>query len=300
MSVGLVAIGRNEGERLQRCLRSARAQAVSAIVYVDSGSTDGSADWARAFGAEVVELDMSRPFTAARSRNAGVRRLLEVAPGTRHIQFVDGDCELQPSWIQAALEALHARPRVAAVCGRLRERFPEATPYNRLCDLEWAAPVGVTDACGGIAMVRREAFEQVGGFREAMIAGEEPDMCFRMRQAGWTILRIADEMALHDAAMTRFGQWWRRNVRAGHAFAEGHFRNGGPPEHYWRRNVVSNFAWAAAFPLLPLLYLKLLLRERDELLARFTALSKLPQALGQLQFHWNRLRGRYAGLIEYK
>jgi GT2 family glycosyltransferase len=149
-------------------------------------------------------------------------------------------------------------------------------------------------------MVRREAFEQVGGFREAMIAGEEPDMCFRMRQAGWTILRIADEMALHDAAMTRFGQWWRRNVRAGHAFAEGHFRNGGPPEHYWRRNVVSNFAWAAAFPLLPLLYLKLLLRERDELLARFTALSKLPQALGQLQFHWNRLRGRYAGLIEYK
>ena len=300
MTVGLVAIGRNEGERLRRCLRSARAQSVWPIVYVDSGSSDGSADWARGFGAEVVELDMSRPFTAARSRNAGARRLLQVAPGTRHIQFVDGDCELQPGWIQAALETLDARPRVAAVCGRLRERFPEATPYNRLCDLEWAAPVGVTDACGGIAMVRREPFEQVGGFRETMIAGEEPDMCFRMRQAGWTILRIADEMALHDAAMTRFGQWWRRNVRAGHAFAEGHFRNGGPPEHFWRRNVVSNFAWAAAFPLLPLLYVKLLLRDRDELLARFTALSKLPQALGQLQFHWNRLRGRYAGLIEYK
>lgn len=298
--VGLVAIGRNEGERLKQCLRSARAQGVNAIVYVDSASTDGSAEWARTFGAEVVSLDLSRPFTAARARNAGVERLVQVAPQTRFIQFVDGDCELDPDWAATASASLQREPKVAAVCGRLRERHPEATPYNRLCDREWSAPPGQTDACGGIAMMRRDAFEAAGGFCETLIAGEEPDLCFRMRQNGWTILRIDAEMALHDAAMTRFSQWWRRSVRAGHAYAEGNFRNGHSPERYWRKEVVSNFVWAAGFPLLPLLYLKLYLRERDELVARFTALSKLPQALGQVKFHWNRLRGQRVGLIEYK
>lgn len=298
--VGLVVIGRNEGERLKQCLRSARAGGANHLVYVDSNSTDGSADWARSFGADVVDLDMTQAFTAARARNAGVRRLLGVAPQTQFIQFVDGDCELQPQWIPAGSAALEAQPKVAAVCGRLRERHPEATVYNRLCDMEWDIPIGEIDTCGGVALIRRSAFEEVGGFCETMIAGEEPDMCFRMRKAGWTILRIDAEMGLHDAAIMRFGQWWKRQIRNGHAYAEGHFRNSAPPEHFWRRNVLSNFFWAAFFPFLPLLYLKLLLRYRNELLARFIALTKIPQAIGQLKFYWTHWRGGHTGLIEYK
>src|SRR5690349_8029988 len=157
MKVGLVAIGRNEGERLKRCLRSARPQ-VKELVYVDSGSSDDSVAFARSLGVHVVELDTSIPFTAARARNEGARRLREVMPDVQFVQFVDGDCELDAAWIARALAEFSERPRAAVVCGRRRERFPEASVYNRLCDIEWATPVGQAAACGGDFLARLDAF----------------------------------------------------------------------------------------------------------------------------------------------
>src|SRR6185437_7195484 len=96
MKFGAVAIGRNEGERLRQCLKSLSAAA--AVVYVDSGSTDGSAEWARSQGADVIDLDIGLPFTAARARNAGFGRLREIDSDLRYVQFLDGDCELIDGW----------------------------------------------------------------------------------------------------------------------------------------------------------------------------------------------------------
>ena len=118
--VGVVAIGRNEGERLQRCLRSI-PKGVVRVVYVDSGSTDDSVGFAHGIGAEVVALDMSIPFTAARSRNAGFARLNQLHPQLELVQFVDGDCSLAEGWLATAIAALDARPEVVAVAGRRRE-----------------------------------------------------------------------------------------------------------------------------------------------------------------------------------
>src|SRR5687767_980137 len=146
--LGVVVIGRNEGERLKRCLASVLPHA-SVVVYVDSGSTDGSVDYARAQGVHVVDLDMKLPFTAARARNVGFRRMRELAPAARHVLFIDGDCEMRDSWPAAATAFLEGNPVVAAVCGRRRERFPERSIYNRLCDIEWDAPVGEVRSCGG-------------------------------------------------------------------------------------------------------------------------------------------------------
>ncbi len=241
--VGVVAIGRNEGERLRACLASARRDC-AAVVYVDSGSTDGSADLARSLGVHVVDLDLSKPFTAARARNEGFARLRSVAPGVDRVQFVDGDCEIVAGWIAKAFAALDADPKAAVVCGRRRERFPNASVYNRLCDLEWNTPVGVALACGGDAMVRVAAFEQVGGYDPTVIAGEEPEMCVRLRHAGWTVRRIDGEMTLHDAAITRFGQWWRRTVRGGHAYAQANAMHGAPPERFRERELRRIQRWA--------------------------------------------------------
>ncbi len=119
MKFGAVAIGRNEGERLRRCLKS--LSAATALVYVDSGSTDGSAQWAHAHGVEVIELDMSLPFTAARARNAGFKRLRFLVPDLAYVQFVDGDCELVEGWPEQSLSFLRTHLDVAAVCGRRRE-----------------------------------------------------------------------------------------------------------------------------------------------------------------------------------
>lgn len=301
MRIGVVAIGRNEGERLAACLRSALRDAAT-VVYVDSGSADGSVALARSLGAHVVQLDLSIPFTAARARNAGFERLMQADPAVEAVQFVDGDCEIVPGWIAAAAGALAGDDRLAVVCGRRRERYPDRSIYNHLCDLEWNTPIGSAKSCGGDALIRVAAFRGVNGYNPDVIAGEEPEMCVRLRSAGWTIRRIDAEMTLHDAAMTRFGQWWKRNVRAGHAYAEGYARHGAPPERFRRKEVVSNYLWALPpmWLLWPILWLKVYRGRRSGLYATFVTLGKLPQALGQLTYLWNRLRGRRTRLIEYK
>jgi glycosyltransferase involved in cell wall biosynthesis len=243
----VVAIGRNEGERLRRCLESVLKQC-GQVVYVDSGSRDGSVALARALGVEVVELDTSIPFTAARARNAGLKRLRELRPALEFVQFLDGDCELQPGWIQTALQCLRAREALAAVCGRRRERFRNATIYNRLCDIEWNTPLGEVESCGGDVLMRVAAFEQAGGFDAGLICGEEPDLCRRLRAHGHVILRIEAEMTLHDAAMTRLSQWWRRSMRTGFGAAEAWFEHGQAASRGDRRCVRGVLFWTVFFP----------------------------------------------------
>jgi len=218
--IGVVVIGRNEGERLNRCLISV-AQTGAKIIYVDSGSTDNSVQLARDLGHHVLELDMSVPFTAARARNEGFAYLVRLYPQIDYVQFIDGDCEMQPGWLLHAASFMKKNVSAVMVCGRLRERYPERSVYNMLCDIEWDAPPGISGACGGIAMVRVDDFRREGGYRADMIAGEEPELCVRFRKKGKEIWRLDVEMALHDAAMMHFHQWWRRAVRGGYAFAEG-------------------------------------------------------------------------------
>lgn len=246
-NVGIVVIGRNEGERLRRCLVSVRA-AGSRVVYVDSGSTDGSQTLASALGADVIELDASVPFSAARGRNAGFERLVESSPNIEVVLFVDGDCEVSEQFVADAHKVLLDDPQVAAVAGRLRERFPEQSIYNRLCDMEWDVPAGDTKSCGGIALFRVRALREAGGFNPRIVAGEEPELCVRLRRSGWTIKRIADEMAKHDAAMTHFSQWWKRAVRAGHAYAEGAAMHGRPPERHFVRECLSGWLYGFVIP----------------------------------------------------
>jgi glycosyltransferase involved in cell wall biosynthesis len=321
MRVGTVIIGRNEGERLARCLAHVPLQAA---VYVDSGSSDGSVQLARARGAAVVELDARRPFTAARARNEGFARLRSLAPGLAYVQFVDGDCELADGWLEKAAGFLERHPHVAVVCGRMREKQPRASVYNMLCDIEWDRPPGESAACGGVAMMRAAALAGAQGFREDLIAGEEPELCVRLRAAGWRIWRLPDEMALHDARMARFGQWWTRMQRTGYAFAQGAELHGAPPERHGVRETRRAWLWGLGLPLAalamapwwgawalaplaayPLQVARLALRgERSRREnwwhAAFLVLGKFPELIGQLRFRLHRSSGAEPRLIEYK
>lgn len=294
-SAGAVVIGRNEGALLRASLTSVCEQ-FNPVVYVDSGSRDDSIAIARGLATAVVELDRSAPFTAGRARNAGAAWLRHAYPDLQFIQFIDGDCQLAPGWAAEAIRTLEADRRLAVVCGRRREVHPDRSPYNRLCDLEWDLPVGDTLSCGGDAMMRAEALHSAGGFAPELIAGEEPDLCFRLRRAGWRLQRVAATMSLHDAAILRFSQWWTRDRRSGFAAAEAFARRGREEPGLLRR-VVSNVIWALplAWPFWPLLWLKMY-RRRGPLYASFIVLGKLPHAVGQINYWINR----HANLIEYK
>ncbi|MEE4187002.1 MAG: glycosyltransferase family A protein [Roseobacter sp.] len=321
MDLAVVIIGRNEGARLIQGLKSVAG--ANRVIYVDSGSTDGSQLAADKAGAEVVSLDMTTRFTAARARNAGLARLREQGVTPAFVQFMDGDCELQPGWLHTARAFLEDNPEVGVVFGRRRERFPEATPYNRMCDWEWDVPIGEADACGGDALMRMAALDAIGGYDPTLIAGEEPEMCVRLRAKGWKIWRIDAEMTLHDAAMIRLGQFWSRARRAGHAWAEGAAIHGAPPERHCVSQVQRALLWGAFVPfailllslalgpvafalfaVYPLRALRFALRdggtreawERAWLLS----LGKFAEAAGVIEYHLRRLAGRPRGLIEYK
>jgi glycosyltransferase involved in cell wall biosynthesis len=323
---GAVVIGRNEGDRLRACLESVIPQ-VSHTIYVDSGSDDGSLALAANFGARIVELDTTVPFTAARARNAGWKHLIEFAGDTQFVQFVDGDCILEPSWIPRAVQELAAQPKTAVIIGHVREQWPTRNAYHRLAAMEWDTPVGEAKYCGGIALMRISALQQVNGFRDSLIAGEEPELCVRLRQTGSTVLKIDAEMALHDSNISSFAQWWRRAVRSGHAYAEGAALYGAPPDRHWLRENRSITLWGLVLPVLAVaiswptygasvivaialylaLFLKILVRRSrgteslssTALFAGMCVIAKWPQAVGQIVYWYNKWRRSPAKIIDY-
>jgi GT2 family glycosyltransferase len=323
-SLGVVVIGRNEGERLVRCLHSVGDLAQN-LVYVDSGSTDGSIALGRSLAAAVVELDMDSPFTAARARNAGFKKLLELRPGLECVFFVDGDCEVQSGWLSKAHEFLSHHERVAIVWGYRRERHPDKSVYNMLCDYEWwDIQNGESKICGGDALIRVAAFNQVDGYRAELICGEEPEMCVRLRKHGWLIWRLGVPMTLHDAAMFHFGQWWKRSLRTGYGFAQGAALHGTSTDRHGVPESLRAWLWGFCIPaasclltvafgwwgLIALMVYPIQIsriaargkRSRRENWLRATALvvSKFAEMFGQIKYLVDRVRGVRSGLIEYK
>lgn len=326
--IAAVVIGRNEGELLQLSLESVRA-AVHPVVYVDSGSSDGSAALARKLGVLTVELSPDRPFSAARGRNEGVQKALRKWAGVEFVLFLDGDCTLEPGFPTAALEVFAGDPECAVVTGHLSERHPEASIYNRLCAIEWRStpgPIVSMSGLGGIMMVRLACFQEVGGFNEQAIAGEEPDFGARLSLAGYSIIKIDRPMATHDAQISRFGQWWTRSIRGGHALAHRYAVHGGSRLRDGRRELISTLFWGFALPAFTVLtiwptrgvsllllggyvllawrvyrhYLATGLAASDARLAsRFILYGKFAEFIGVLRYVNNRFRGRFH-VIDYR
>lgn len=328
-ALAVVVIGRNEGERLSRCLESIRAMRWSGpreTIYVDSNSSDGSPERAATAGARVIRLDTGKS-TAARGRNAGWRQAS--AP---LVLFLDGDTILDPDFALRALDAMNADPAVAVVWGHRREIHPAASIYNRVLDLDWIYAPGVAEFCGGDALMRRAVLDQVGGYEESLIAGEEPEMCRRMRARGHKILHIDAPMTGHDLAIARFGQYWNRSVRAGYAYADVSSRFLGEGEALWvqeaRGNrvrgtvlllivllgLVSSAAARSVFPALASAAILALLVVRTARRARWKCaqwstlllygahshFQQIPILAGQFKHRRDRRQGRQRQLIEYK
>ena len=324
--LSIVIIGRNEGDRLASCLQSVDStRAEAELIYVDSGSADRSSQVASDFGAQVIVLHGGIQ-TAARARNAGWQRAL--AP---YVLFLDGDTILNQGFPAAALKVLESEPSIAAVWGHRRELYPEHSLYNRVLDLDWIYPAGITDYCGGDVVMRRSAIAEIEGYDPCLIAGEEPELCRRLRARGYRIMHIDFPMTRHDLNMMRFSQYWRRAERAGHAYAEVSDRFRGSADPMWlqesNRNLLSGGFWIGWLPIalmlgaikslwiIPWLSLLPLLSARSACKARYKApgqtmllllyglhshLQQIPILIGQLKYFLGRHLGEQRKQIEYK
>ena len=232
--IGVVIIGINVEKYLADCIRSVRSadypQDLLEIVYADGGSRDNSPAIAKAIdGVTVIELNDRHP-TPGRGRNAGWKYL-----STPLIQFMDADTELALGWFKDAYRLV--TDRVAAVCGHRREKHPARNNYHRLVDMEWHYEIGPCRYFGGEVLIQREVLEETGGFDEALIAGEDPELSYRIRQSGWQILRIDAPMTTHDINMSSFRQYLKRAFRSGYAYAEIGLRFIRNQEKLWLREM---------------------------------------------------------------
>lgn len=327
--VSIVVIGRNEGERLTRCLRSIHHMHHGdfhyEVIYVDSDSRDDSILRAEQENAQVIRVKPERP-SAALGRNAGWR-----AACAPFILFLDGDTILDPHFVSKALKAFDD-PEVAVVWGHRREIHPEHSLFNRVLDLDWIYAPGITEFCGGDAMIRTDILKKIDGFDASLIAGEEPEMCQRIRAHGGKILHIDAPMTGHDLAMTCWKSYFKRAYRAGHAYAEISSRPTASQPPLWREDshrnlirgsillimclsalvgsLVVNSAWPANLALSVLLGLVI----RSAYRARWKSASpvtlllygfhsqiqQIPILMGQWGYWYSLRSGQIQPLIEYK
>jgi glycosyltransferase involved in cell wall biosynthesis len=325
--VGVVIIGRNEGPRLIRSLESLTPQS-NAIVYVDSGSTDDSVAQAESCGVRVVQMDLSKPFTASRARNAGFEALVQHWPHVSQVQFVDGDCQILPGWLADASAALAADPNRVAVCGWGREIHPEHSIYNRICQVEWRmGSAGEVAAFGGLVMIRADAFKAVDGFDADVVAAEDDELAFRLRANGGTIFKLDRDCFAHDANILRFRQWWKRAQRGGYAYAQVSSMHGSGPEKKFVKELQRTKLWGIVAPALAIAGLPFTRGLSLGVFARYPiamaraaqtarrrsntwpdsvawgvscGLAVFPQAIGVRQFARNQRRGQTHQMIEYK
>jgi len=327
-AVSVVIIGRNEGERLRRCLQSVNAadwqDLCPELIYVDSKSTDDSLRIAADAGAKCVILDDVSPC-AAKARNLGWK-----TAGGEFILFLDGDTELASGFVRAALVELKDAT-LCAVWGHRRESNPDQSIYTRVLDLDWIYPAGRSLYFGGDVLVRRQALVQVGGFDGSLKAGEEPEMCARLRARGWQIEHLDIPMTKHDLAVRSLRGYALRCYRGGIAYAEVAHRMRTLGDGLWQREATRDLLHGVLYMLFPLLVLATfaihaaagivllalagLVILRTAWRCRWKApgqpllcleyavhahLQKLPAVAGQFAWRRAHARSREIELVEYK
>ncbi len=218
----MVVVNYESGPALARCVERLRQQAPTELVVVDNGSADGSLDELRRRipDVDVVDPGTNLGYGAAANRGAA-------ATTSPTLLVCNSDLEVGPGSIEVLAEALAARPRCGLVGPLIRDaggrRYPSARRFPSLTDsaghalLGLFAPdnrftrsyhqahlAGASDAqdvdwlSGACLLVRRSAFEEVGGFDESyFMYAEDVDLCWRLARAGWTATYVPAAEVTH-------------------------------------------------------------------------------------------------------
>ena len=199
--LGVVVITRNEERNIERTLTSLASNLISVIIVSDSNSTDNTALIVSGLAKEDSRIKFfsytTAPFTAARGRNEGVKVL---PAGVEHILFLDGDMELKPRFIEAAIDALTKNSKLAAVSGQMDNYF-----YNdrqELVEKQFNVYDVEKNQAGGAFLICRSGFDNVSGFNSNLIVNEEAHLEYKLNQNGWIMKRYDIPMIIHHTEMS--------------------------------------------------------------------------------------------------
>ena len=210
----MVLITRNQewnvARLVQSVLREADTTGGADVVLVDSNSNDRTAEIAASYPVRVLRLRGDQPLSPAAGRYVGFH---EVTGDS--VLFLDGDMELCAGWLGPALAAMRAEPDIGGLTGPLLEG-PLGTavePPNR------AAEPRELRHSGGAVLHRRSALARVGPFNPYLRSDEEPELCLRLRHAGFRIVELPDPIARHyselDTRLPTLFKRWRRGLYLG-------------------------------------------------------------------------------------
>ena len=198
VNLDVVIITKNQGWNVRRLIesvmRETEGRVGTEIILVDSASTDDTVDVASEFPIRVIRLSKRQRLTAAAGRHAGLSQT-----SGDIVLFLDGDMELRRNWIDAAMKTFVAEPNIAVVSGLVVDQPLNARRSQSLESLEELSESRYSDVPhgGGAAAYRRSVLDEVGSFNPYLFSDEEPELCLRIRHAGYRIVRLEQPIADH-------------------------------------------------------------------------------------------------------
>jgi glycosyltransferase involved in cell wall biosynthesis len=214
-NISCIVIGINSARTIVSCIKSIKKSdypKLIEIIYVDGGSSDNSVELAKKLGVKVIQLKQEHP-TPGRGRNVGWKNA-----SNELIQFLDGDTTLDQKWLKKAIK--HIDNKTVAVCGYGKEKDPNKNWYHLVADLEWSNETGNIKYFGGNVLIKKSILEETSGYNDNLIAGEDPEFSFRIREKGYNIKRLDSLMYYHDINMNNLKEYFKRCFRKGYGYAE--------------------------------------------------------------------------------
>lgn len=203
-TVSLVIPGRNCAGTIRQCLDAVvpmlERTRLREIIFVDDGSTDDTHTIVDRFPVRCINAEGRGPGAA---RNMGWR-----AAGHSLVWFVDSDCVAEPDALERLLPAVED-PKVGGVSGSYGIMNPESLLacliHEEIIERHRAMPSRVDFLATFNVIYRRAVLEQVNGFDERYLKGQDAELSFRVMAAGYELRFAFDSRVKHYHATS-----WRR------------------------------------------------------------------------------------------
>ncbi len=222
--ISVIIVNYNAGKYLGRCLESFKANPAEGfdteVIVVDNCSTDGSADMAaeKFPWVKIIENKQNAGFAAA--NNIGARN-----SSGEYLLFANPDIEILPHSIELMLNYLKSSSDIAAVAPQIisedgsiypscwnfpnlimelwdATKFKKYFPKSRISLLRkrkfYPKQTFVEIVSGACVMIRKDAYEDIGGWDEDyFLYFEDDDLCYRLNKAGWLVSYYPESKVIH-------------------------------------------------------------------------------------------------------